>query len=122
MLAFLIGFIATLIIGGILIVTLHEARDRCCRAGRSSTSSLGGVLFVFLAVLITGVHPARPRHRLPARAAQARSDVPWLTSIHRRCTGSVIGGWIDATIVPLLLTVFGPLLPDEFERLVLGPA
>lgn len=120
MLAFLIGFITALVIGSILIVTFTK-RSALLPRWPLVDEVLGGVLFVVLAVLITATILAALDSAYPLGLA-GRSDVPWLTSMDEALTGSVIGGWINSTMVPLLMTVFGPIIPDEFERRVVGPA
>ncbi|MFI5292934.1 MAG: hypothetical protein ACHQ02_08705, partial [Candidatus Limnocylindrales bacterium] len=120
MLAFLIGFITALLIGGILSVTFTK-RSALLPRWPLVDEVLGGVLFVVLALLITGAILAALDSAYPLGLA-GHSDVPWLTSLDEALTGSVIGGWINSTIVPFLMTVFGPIIPDEFERRVVGPA
>jgi len=120
MLAFLIGFIVALVIGAIVIVTFTK-RSPLLPRWPFADEILGGVLFVVLALLITGAVLLALDSVYPTGLSN-REDVPWLTSIAESLQGSVIGGWINATIVPFLLTVFGPIIPDEFERLASGPA
>ncbi|MET1231675.1 MAG: CvpA family protein [Candidatus Limnocylindrales bacterium] len=120
MLAFLIGFIVALVIGAIVIVTFTK-RSPLLPRWPFADEVLGGVLFVVLALLITGSVMLAFDTSYPM-GVSSRADVPWLTSIAESLQASVIGGWINATIVPFLLTVFGPIIPDEFERLASGPA
>jgi uncharacterized membrane protein required for colicin V production len=120
MLAFLIGFIVTLVVGAIVIATFTKRAPLLPRWPLAD-ELLGGLLFVVLAVLITGAVLLALDTAYPTGLA-GREDVPWLTSIQEALQGSVLAGWIDATIGPLLLTVFGPIIPDEFERLAVGRA
>jgi len=120
MLAFLIGFIVSLVIGAILIVSVTKRAPLLPRWPLAD-EVLGGFLFVFLALLITGSIMLALDSAYPLGVA-GHEDVPWLTSIQEALQGSVLGGWINSTIVPLLLTVFGPIIPDEFEQLASGPA
>ena len=119
MLAFLIGFIVSLVVGAILIVTFTKRAPLLPRWPLAD-EVLGGLLFVFLALLITGAILLAFETAYPLGLA-GREDVPWLTSMQEALQGSALAGWINATIVPLILTVFGPIIPDEFERLA-GPA
>jgi uncharacterized membrane protein required for colicin V production len=120
MLAFLIGFIVSLVIGAILIVTFTKRAPLLPRWPLAD-EVLGGLLFVFLALLITGAVLLAFETAYPLGLA-GRDDVPWLTSMQEGLQGSVLAGWINVTIVPLILAVFGPIIPDEFERLAVGPA
>lgn len=120
MLAFLIGFIVALVIGAIVIVTFTK-RSPLLPRWPFADEILGGVLFVVLALLITGSMMLALDTAYPM-GLSASDDVPWLTSIAESLQASVVGGWISATIVPFLLTVFGPIIPDEFERLASGTA
>ncbi len=120
MLAFLIGFIVSLVIGAIVILTFTK-RSPLLPRWPFADEILGGALFVVLALLITGSMMLALDTAYPM-GLSANDDVPWLTSIAESLQGSVVGGWISATIVPFLLTVFGPIIPDEFERLASGPA
>jgi uncharacterized membrane protein required for colicin V production len=120
MLAFLIGFIASLVVGAILIVTFTKRAPLLPRWPLAD-EVLGGLLFVFLALLITGAILLALDTAYPLGLA-GRDDVPWLTSIQEGLQGSVLASWINATIVPLILAVFTPIIPDEFERLAVGPA
>jgi uncharacterized membrane protein required for colicin V production len=120
MLAFLIGFIVSLVVGAILIVTFTKRAPLLPRWPLAD-EVLGGLLFVFLALLITGAVLLALDTAYPLGLA-GRDDVPWLTSIQEGLQGSVLAGWISATIVPLILAVFTPIIPDEFERLAVGPA
>jgi uncharacterized membrane protein required for colicin V production len=119
MLAFLIGFIVSLVVGAILIVTFTKRAPLLPRWPLAD-EVLGGLLFVFLALLITGAILLALDTAYPLGLA-GRDDVPWLTSIQEGLQGSVLAGWISATIVPLILAVFSPIIPDEFERLAVGP-
>jgi uncharacterized membrane protein required for colicin V production len=120
MLAFLIGFTVAMIVGAILIVSFTKRAPLLPR-WPFADEILGGVLFVLLAVLITAAVMIALDSAYPAGLA-GREDVPWITSIDEALQGSVLAGWINATIVPLILAIFGPLMPDELERLVTGPA
>jgi len=120
MLAFLIGFTVTLIIAAILIASFTKRAPLLPRWPMVD-ELLGGLLFLFLAVLITATVLLALDSAYPTGLA-GREDVPWLTSIQKALEGSVLAGWINATIVPLILAIFGPVMPDEFERLVTGTA
>jgi len=120
MLAFLIGFTVSMVVGGILIVTFTK-RAALLPRWPLADEILGGVLFVVLAVLVTGAVLLALDSAYPGGLA-GREDVPWLTSIQEALQASLLGGWINAAIVPLILTVFGPIIPDEFELLVAGSA
>lgn len=120
MLAFLIGFIVSLVVGAILIVNFTK-RSALLPRWPFADEILGGVLFVILAVLITAAILMAFDTAYPL-GLDGRADVPWLTSIQEGIAGSAIGGWLNATIVPLILTLFGPIIPDAFEELATGPA
>ena len=120
MLAFLIGFTISMIVGAILIVTFTK-RAALLPRWPLADEILGGALFVVLAVLVTGAVLLALDSAYPGGLA-GREDVPWLTSIQEALQASLIGGWINAAIVPLILTVFGPIIPDEFEQLAAGSA
>jgi uncharacterized membrane protein required for colicin V production len=120
MLAFLIGFTVSLVVGAILIVNFTK-RSALLPRWPLADEILGGVLFVVLAVLITAAVLMAFDTAYPL-GVEGREDVPWLTSIYEGLSGSAIGGWLNATIVPLLLTVFGPIIPDAFEQLATGSA
>ena len=120
MLAFLIGFTISMIVGAILIVTFTK-RAALLPRWPLADEILGGVLFVVLAVLVTGAVLLALDSAYQGGLA-GREDVPWLTSIQEALQASLIGGWINAAIVPLILTVFGPIIPDEFEQLAAGSA
>lgn len=118
MLAFLIGFIVSLVIGAILIVSFTKRAPLLPRWPLAD-EVLGGLLFVLLALLITGAIMLALDTVYPAGVG-GREDVPWLTAIAEGLQGSVLAGWIAATIVPLLLAVFSPILPEELKQLAAG--
>jgi uncharacterized membrane protein required for colicin V production len=120
MLAFLIGFIGSLIVGAILIVSFTK-RSALLPRWPFADEILGGVLFVIVALLITAAILMAFDSAYPLGLG-GRDDVPWLTSLQEGLAGSAIGGWLNATLVPLILTVFGPIIPDELERLAGGQA
>jgi uncharacterized membrane protein required for colicin V production len=115
MLAFLIFFTVSLVVGGILIASFTKRAPLLPR-WPFVDEVLGGILFVVFALLITGAVYLDLETVYPL-AASGRSDVPWLTSIYDGLSGSLIGSWVNALIVPLILAVFSPIIPDEFERL-----
>ena len=120
MLAFIIGFTVTFVIAWILIISFSKRAPLLPR-WPFADEVLGGVLFVVLALLVTGALMAALDTGYPTGLA-GHEDVPWLTSINDALQGSVIGGWVNALVVPLILTVFSPIIPDEFETLANGPA
>ena len=120
MLAFLIGFTVALVVGAILIVTFTK-RGPLLPRWPLADELLGGVLFLLLAILVTATVMIAFDSAYPGGLG-GREDVPWITSIQEGLQGSVLAGWIDATVVPLILAIFGPLMPDDFERLVSGEA
>ena len=115
MLAFLIGFTVSLIVGGILIASFTKRAPLLPR-WPFVDEVLGGVLFVVFALLVTGAVLLDLETAYPL-AVSGRTDVPWLTTIYEGLSASLIGGWVNALIVPLILAVFSPVIPDEFEAL-----
>lgn len=115
MLAFLIGFTVSLVVGAILIVSFTKRAPLLPR-WPFVDEILGGVLFTVFALLVTGAVLAALSTGYPIGRSGAQ-DVPWLTSIAEGLGGSAIGGWLESFLVPIILAILGPIIPDDFERL-----
>ena len=116
MLAYLIGFVVAFVMASIVIVVFSR---RAPLLGRWPfvDEVLGGILFVILFLLIIAAVMAGFDTTYGHAAAATGNDVPWITSIWDALNGSLIGSWINDAIVPLILLIFSPIIPDEFDRL-----
>jgi hypothetical protein len=119
MIAFLVAFVATLGVCTVVIV-MATKRSSILAGSQLLDPLLAGTLAVVVTVLIiAGVEASLDtvyRAGLPLNA----NDVSVLSSTHEALANSAIGHWIDSTVVPILTSVTGPLIPDEFARLIRG--
>ena len=115
MLAFLLSFVLALIVCAGLIAGLTQ-RQPLLPDSRVLDPLLGAaVAFVVSVLVLAGVMAGLGT---VYRYGLAFSDVPILANVHELLANSAIGHWIEATVVPIVATVTGPLIPDEFLRLI----
>jgi uncharacterized membrane protein required for colicin V production len=115
MLAFLLVYVLAVVVCGVIIASLTK-RQPLLADSRVLDPLLGGAIALVVSVLLlAGVIAGL---ETVYRFGLAFNDVPLLANVHELLANSVIGHWIEATVVPIVTTVTGPLLPDEFARLI----
>jgi len=117
MLTFLAGFIAALVVCGVIIGTFTK-RQALLPDSRLLDPLLGGAIAVIISVLVLAGVIASLDTVYKFGIAFNASDVPLMGNLHGLLMNSGIGRWIDATVVPIMTTLTGPLIPDEFVRLI----
>jgi uncharacterized membrane protein required for colicin V production len=117
MLAFLVSYVLAMVVCGGIIAALTK-RQPLLRDSTFLDPLLGGGIALVISVLVLagGIAGLDTVYRFGL--AFNTNDLPLLGSLHELLASSVIGRWIEATVVPIVTTVTGPLIPDEFVRLI----
>jgi len=118
MFAFLATFL-TLLILGMILVTLFYKRSRVLTRVPHADEITGGVLAVVLALAIISVVVfALDSFYLYRGIPVSPGDVGWMRGLHEIIDGSAIVGALRVSFIPFLTTALGPLLPEAVRQLV----
>lgn len=119
MLAFLIAYVAALVVCGVIIVGLTK-RQALLPDSAVLDPLLGGLVALVAGVLILAGLIAGLDSVYRAAPGFGTSDLPALSSLNTLLSQSAIGRFIDGNVVPSIVTLLGPFLPEEFVRLIRG--
>ncbi|MFI5255059.1 MAG: CvpA family protein [Candidatus Limnocylindrales bacterium] len=119
MLAFLISFVVSLGVCGVLIVGATQ-RQALLPASAVLDPLLGGTIALVVAVLVLAGVVAGLDSGYQIGPGFGFNEVPALGSLQTLLSQSVIGSFVAATVVPMVTTVTGPFLPMELIRLFGG--
>jgi uncharacterized membrane protein required for colicin V production len=115
MLAFLLVFMVAFLVALVLIETIGASLRLTNRAVIDEV--LGGVLLLGVAVLVvSSVLIALDSYY--AHPVPGAPELDFINSIHNELQESVIADALRKTVVPVILTLLGPLLPADVRAVV----
>lgn len=117
MFAMLLSFLALFVLGMILIAVFYK-RSRLLTRVAHADEVLGAALGVVLAVVTTAVLLFILDSYYGYRAISGTGgDVGWLRGLWEAVDGSATAAFLRSSVIPVITTVLGPLLPEAVRRL-----
>ena len=118
MFAWLISFVAIFVLGMILIAIFYK-RSRVLTRLAHADEVLGAILCVVLAVVTAAVILfILDSYYGYSVVSGGGWDVGWLSGLHGAVDDSVTARFMRDIVIPPILVILGPLLPDAVRRLV----
>jgi uncharacterized membrane protein required for colicin V production len=118
MFGFGIAFVALVVLGNVLITAFYKKTPVFSTVMRAD-AILGGLLAFALAMIVFGVVVfVLDSFYLYRGIPISVGDVGWLRSLHEALDGSAWTALMRATVIPAVVGVLGPLLPEAVRTLV----